>query len=108
MDLWEHVAGVREDPAGFAGCYLSYVAEVQDRIDTASVARLLRALEGLRSSGRKLFIVGNGGSAATSAHMANRLGDRDAKNTQGTPWLSSHLTYGKPFSSHIRRKRRWL
>jgi D-sedoheptulose 7-phosphate isomerase len=49
------------------------------------IAEVLALLEQARSSGRTVFIFGNGGSAATAMHMACDLG----KNTRspGTPLL---------------------
>ena len=42
-------------------------------IDPVAIAEVVEALEQARLEGRTLFIIGNGGSAATASHMANDL-----------------------------------
>ena len=42
-------------------------------IDPAMIGEVVDALERARVEGRTLFIIGNGGSAATASHMANDL-----------------------------------
>ena len=70
---WKAVVSEREVPLEFAQRYLRHVGQVLARIDCGTVANLFRALQELRAQGGTLFIIGNGGSAATSAHMANDL-----------------------------------
>lgn len=57
----------------FAGAYLNYLAKVMAGLDAAGIAQFVRGLEDTRQKGRRIFIAGNGGSAATAAHLANDL-----------------------------------
>ena len=57
-----------------------YISEYIDKlehglrsIDPETVAEVVEALERARAEQRTLFIIGNGGSAATASHMANDL-----------------------------------
>lgn len=55
----------------FAKGYFSYLSELMGRLDLEALERTLRELEDARDKGQKVFVVGNGGSAATASHMAN-------------------------------------
>ena len=56
--------------ADYAGRYASYIAELLDQLDYAAIDRVGGLLEAARLHGRTIFIVGNGGSAATASHLA--------------------------------------
>ena len=52
---------------------LGYVAEIQrclDALPVAQVARFVQSLERAYEEDRQVYIIGNGGSAATASHMA--------------------------------------
>jgi D-sedoheptulose 7-phosphate isomerase len=68
------VAETSSSPAEFASAYLRYVGELLARLDANAVAGLIERLEAARAEGRTVFLIGNGGSAATASHMANDLG----------------------------------
>ena len=53
--------------------YLARLNEVLNGIRPAEVERLIELLLEARDHGRSVFFIGNGGSAATSAHFANDL-----------------------------------
>ena len=61
------------DPVAFADAYLNYLHVVLKRIDTEEVGRFIRTLLEARERGATVFLIGNGGSAATASHMANDL-----------------------------------
>jgi D-sedoheptulose 7-phosphate isomerase len=61
-------------PSAFAGAYLQYVASLLGKLDIAEVSGLIERLEDARRTGRTVFVIGNGGSAATASHMGNDLG----------------------------------
>ena len=68
----------------------SYFAELEQMIESISLLHLeavLRLLEEAYGQGRRIFIMGNGGSAATASHLALDL----AKNTMmlGAPRLKA-------------------
>jgi D-sedoheptulose 7-phosphate isomerase len=62
------------DAAGFAREYFAGLRAVMDRIDLGQVAAFMAQLERAYREDRQVFIVGNGGSAATASHMACDLG----------------------------------
>lgn len=61
-------------PAEFARGYLSYLIELLGGLDTEAIAQFIAELEDARRRGTTVFTIGNGGSAATSSHMANDIG----------------------------------
>jgi D-sedoheptulose 7-phosphate isomerase len=56
--------------AEYAGRYTAYITDLLDQLDYAAIDRVGRLLEDARHRGRTIFIVGNGGSAATASHLA--------------------------------------
>jgi D-sedoheptulose 7-phosphate isomerase len=61
------------DPVAFADAYLDYLRAVLQRIDTKEIGRFIETLLDARARGATVFLIGNGGSAATASHMANDL-----------------------------------
>jgi D-sedoheptulose 7-phosphate isomerase len=70
----------------FAKQYLQDLKRVLDRLPLDTLDRVVRTIEAAHATGRQIFIIGNGGSAATASHMMNDL----AKGTVGykgdAPW----------------------
>ncbi len=50
--------------------YLAEVAEMVSALPRDDIRRVVEAVREVRDAGRRLFIMGNGGSAATASHMA--------------------------------------
>jgi D-sedoheptulose 7-phosphate isomerase len=61
------------DRTAFAKRYVNALARVLAELPFDAVGRAMEALEGAHAEGRRVFVVGNGGSAATASHMANDL-----------------------------------
>ena len=57
----------------FIDGYLSTLVDSITRLPREELARALEALERAHRDGRTVFLVGNGGSAATASHMANDM-----------------------------------
>ncbi len=57
--------------ASFAGDYLARASAAFVRIPLARVEQLARELLDCWQSGRQVFLIGNGGSAANAVHLAN-------------------------------------
>ncbi len=57
----------------FSARYVRDLIGVLDALPHDAIGRALEALERAYDEGRQVFIVGNGGSAATASHMANDL-----------------------------------
>jgi len=72
--------GAAVGAADFARRYVAYVGRLAAELDFAGLEQFAGVLEGARRDGRTVYIVGNGGSAATASHWANdlMLGTRDA------------------------------
>jgi len=71
------------DAREFAREYLAYVADLLNRLDVDAIARFVQTLEAARERGSTIFLIGNGGSAATASHMANDIGLDVFKKTAG-------------------------
>lgn len=61
------------DPVAFAEAYLSYLQAVLRSLDSAAIGRFINTLLDARARGATIFVIGNGGSAATASHMASDL-----------------------------------
>ena len=59
------------DPRRFAKAYFTYLYSVLQNIDTKEIAVFVETILDARERGATVFIIGNGGSAATASHMAN-------------------------------------
>jgi D-sedoheptulose 7-phosphate isomerase len=69
--------------------YLEDLSATMHELSSAAVARVARAFERARQEQRQIFVIGNGGSAATASHMAVDLG-------KGT------IDYGQPGFTRFR------
>ena len=63
--------------------YIKRLMVLLSKLDTDSIASIIDAMESVHKKG-KIYIIGNGGSAATASHMANDLSSglklRDIRN----------------------------
>jgi len=78
------------DPIAFADAYLHYLQSVLQRLDTAAIGRFIETLLDARERGATIFLIGNGGSAATASHLANDLAF--GTNTYEQPFRALSLT----------------
>ena len=62
--------------------YFSYLLKVLETIDENEIDKLGGAFDSARSNGNTIFVVGNGGSAATAITMANDIGFDIIKKTE--------------------------
>lgn len=53
--------------------YLSEVGATLDELPVEAIAQVVEILDGARMRGRRVYIFGNGGSAATASHFASDL-----------------------------------
>ncbi len=60
-------------PEVFCEKYAETLAAVLRKVDKDKVADIISLFADCRERGRKIFIIGNGGSASTSSHFANDL-----------------------------------
>jgi D-sedoheptulose 7-phosphate isomerase len=54
--------------------YLTALNSLLERLDLEAVERVVGALHAVQQRGGRVFLAGNGGSAATATHLANDLG----------------------------------
>ncbi len=58
----------------FARSYMAYLAKICDGLDFGALEMFTKELEDARRHRQTVFVIGNGGSAATASHIANDLG----------------------------------
>lgn len=54
--------------ADFARRYVTYLGRLLSELDFGRIEELAHLLEDARRAGRSVYLVGNGGSAATASH----------------------------------------
>jgi len=54
--------------------YSNYLKKLLDNLDHSKVQKTFEILEIARKNDNKIFVIGNGGSASTSSHVANDFG----------------------------------
>lgn len=69
----------------YVGSYFENLSALLRSLDVNAVGAYMQALETAREQGRRVFIVGNGGSAATASHMANDFCALSLKNPEAKP-----------------------
>lgn len=79
--------------------YFEYVIQLIQAIDVSVLEQVVDMLRSARERGASVYIVGNGGSAATASHFANDLGKAAKKSgrtqiralslTDNVPWLTA-------------------
>jgi D-sedoheptulose 7-phosphate isomerase len=57
----------------FVKSYFNRMQETIAKIDPENIVEIIDALEACHDRSGKIYVIGNGGSAATSSHMANDL-----------------------------------
>ncbi|MFH1386115.1 MAG: SIS domain-containing protein [bacterium] len=58
----------------YAKGYLKYLYDLTCQLDVKAIAALVKELQSAYEHENTIFVIGNGGSAATASHMANDLG----------------------------------
>jgi D-sedoheptulose 7-phosphate isomerase len=67
------------DAKGFARWYRARTLEQWERLDLAALSRVAALIERAQAAGRFIWVCGNGGSAASSAHIGCDFGKTAAK-----------------------------
>ena len=70
----------------FAKDYLNGLKDVLDRLPLKPIDEMIRLIERARDEGRQIFVIGNGGSAATASHMMNDLCKGTLGHKGDAPW----------------------
>jgi D-sedoheptulose 7-phosphate isomerase len=74
MSNIEKMINEQKDFKSFARAYAQYISKLLSELDLNALGRVAQELEDTRKNKTTLFIIGNGGSAATASHMVNDLG----------------------------------
>jgi len=96
MDNIKRILSESKNLDSFVKRYLEYVSKLLKLIDSQSISLFVDQLEEARENKNTIFIIGNGGSAATASHMANdlALGSRsaDKKDSYRVLSLTDNIT----------------
>src|SRR5262245_39793593 len=86
-DLYER----QSDPVAFCDGYLAHLTQVMARLDRHEIGAVVRALQEVYRGDRQIFLIGNGGSAATASHLAVDLA-KGTKVPNARPFRAMSLT----------------
>lgn len=70
----------------FAKSYLQGLKGVLDKLPFKEIDRVVDAIEAAHAAGKQIFVIGNGGSAATASHMMNDLNKGTLGHKGDAPW----------------------
>jgi D-sedoheptulose 7-phosphate isomerase len=70
----------------FAKDYIKGLKDVLDRIPLGPVDEIIQAIELAQNNRQQVFVIGNGGSAATASHMMNDLCKGTLGHKGDAPW----------------------
>ena len=70
----------------FAKNYLTDLKGVLDRLPLDVLDKLFAVIENAHAAGKQIFVIGNGGSAATASHMMNDLNKGTLGHKGDAPW----------------------
>jgi D-sedoheptulose 7-phosphate isomerase len=70
----------------FAKDYVNGLKNVLDRLPWETIDRILQAMEEVHQRRGQMFVIGNGGSAATASHMMNDLNKGTLGHKGDAPW----------------------
>ena len=70
----------------FAKDYIHGLKQVLDRLPLDVIDDVIRAIEQAQNERRQVFVIGNGGSAATASHMMNDLCKGTLGHKGDAPW----------------------
>ncbi|MBF0375320.1 MAG: SIS domain-containing protein [Alphaproteobacteria bacterium] len=85
MNQLDAIFAESADPARFAVAYAEHLCRLLRDLDSQAIGGFIELLLDARAAGRRIFFIGNGGSAATASHFANdiaigtRCGDKPFK-----------------------------
>src|ERR1039457_6398362 len=70
----------------FARDYINGLKNVLDRLPWEAVDQILKVVEEVHQRRQQIFVIGNGGSAATASHMMNDLNKGTLGHKGDAPW----------------------
>src|SRR5687767_6997220 len=90
MQVVEKLQAPENDAVTHARSYLRRLSQLLGELDLDEIARAAEAMWQAREDGRRIFFIGNGGSAATASHFANDIGL--GTRNDGAPFRALSLT----------------
>lgn len=79
IDTLYSIASTKEMPLEHTVKSLHYVMNRLDKVEINPIVKLLNMLQVVRKNKKKIYLIGNGGSAATASHLATDLQKKDFK-----------------------------
>jgi D-sedoheptulose 7-phosphate isomerase len=73
-------------PSQFAREYVAGLKAVLDKLPYDAIDKVIAAISEAHAAGRQIFVIGNGGSAATASHMMNDLNKGTLGHKGDAPW----------------------
>lgn len=73
MNVLENIYQNSKIVSDYVSGYFTHLKEIIDRVDRAAVSQVIELMFKARGEGKNIFLVGNGGSAATASHFANDI-----------------------------------
>jgi D-sedoheptulose 7-phosphate isomerase len=99
----------------FAAEYLARTRELIGTLDTSAIARVVQTVQEARDAGKRIYAIGNGGSASTASHFVNDMGKGASVGrkkrfkvvplTDNVEWitaLSNDLSYEDVFAEQLK------
>lgn len=83
------------DADGFSARYISYVSNIAKNVDPGQINGVISLIKETYARDKNIFIIGNGGSAATASHLAVDIG-KGAKIPGRRPFRAISLTDNTP------------
>lgn len=71
--IFSETVGSNDPATAYARGYTEHLKAVLSELDFAAIGRFAEILFKTRQAGKKIYLIGNGGSAATASHFANDL-----------------------------------
>ena len=73
MNNLEKIYEGHHDPKGYCTGYISYLHDLLDNIQFEDIEKIIDVFLKAKEQGKKIFFIGNGGSASTSSHFTEDL-----------------------------------
>lgn len=90
MTTVDHLYAASLTPADFGRAYAEALTSLLHQIDYAAISTVIDTFLAAREAGKRIYFIGNGGSAATASHFANDLAL--GTKTSGKPFKAVSLT----------------
>jgi len=102
MNNLKNIRTKHQDISSFSSAYFSYVGEILKKLNPDDINDFMDALEEARLNGNTIFIVGNGGSAATASHICVDFASAVFKGSASdSPFRALSLTDHTPYITMV-------